>query len=187
MKTSRPRHNADLFGGKVKRRATYLERLLVKHDKDSFPGRLERLKHMREILPRGIGLVGNIETIYLLREAELAFMNGAFIATIMLSQAFVEHWLQPRLESRGFGKKAKGGLKAIVQCCRACSLLDEFLLRRIDHLRQARNPLSHLKPYDHPFTLSQRLFLEHRPPEDILQQEAKNALSVAYSVLTLRL
>ncbi|MCG3118072.1 MAG: hypothetical protein ALAOOOJD_00206 [bacterium] len=132
-------------------------------------------------------MVAGIETIAVFHEARLTFISGAFAATIMLSQAFIEHWLQALLGNNGFENAAKRGLKSIIKCCRDNHLLNDYLLGKIDHLRQTRNPFSHLKPTAHPFTLSQRLFLEKKQPNEILEKEAKDALGLMYTISGVRL
>lgn len=117
----------------------------------------------------------------------MAFINGAFIATIMLAQAFIERRLQDYMEARGLAKQARRGLKAIVQYFRQNHLLNELLLDKIDRLRQTRNPFSHLKPIDHPYTMAQRIFLEMKQPEEILETEAKEAIALMYTIFMAKL
>lgn len=182
-----PSKEKDLFGEPIKKRTGRLEKSLSKYDHDTFEERLDRLKYINSVEPQSAGMMASLETVLVFQEATLAFVNGAFVATIMLGQAFVEHWLQAYLERKGFNKEAAQGLSTIVRCCRDNHLLSEYLLDKIDHLRQVRNPLTHLKPYDHPFTMSQRLYMERQPPDEILEREAREAISVMYTVFTAHL
>lgn len=177
----------DLFGSVEKKRPGRIENLLAKFDRNTFDERIKRLKYLESIAPKGYGMVAGIETIAVFHEARLTFISGAFAATIMLSQAFIEHWLQALLGNNGFENAAKRGLKSIIKCCRDNHLLNDYLLGKIDHLRQTRNPFSHLKPTAHPFTLSQRLFLEKKQPNEILEKEAKDALGLMYTISGVRL
>ena len=172
----------DLFGNPLKKRKTRLETQLSKYDRDTYNARLQRLKYVEDIGPKNYSMAGSFEAIYLFHEAGLAFINGAFVATIMLTQAFIERRLQDTMEARGLGKEARRGLAFILSYFRKNNLLDTFLLDKIDHLRKARNPFSHLKPFDHPYAISQRMFLQSQQPEEILEVDAKNALSLMYKL-----
>jgi hypothetical protein len=127
-------------------------------------------------------MAGSFESIFLFQEAGLAFINGAFISSVMLAQAFIERRLQDYMEAKGLGKEAKRGLDFIIKYFRKRKILDEFLLGKIDLLRQRRNPFSHLKPYDHPYTMGQRIFLEKKQPDKILLSDAKEAISLMYNI-----
>jgi hypothetical protein len=79
----------DMFGHPVKRRTDRHEKLLAKIDKESFARRVERLKFV-ESITGDLGMMGSLETVFIFREAGWAYINGAFISTILLSQAFIE-------------------------------------------------------------------------------------------------
>jgi hypothetical protein len=177
----------DLFGHVIKQRTSRLENLLTRIDRESYQSRLERLKYTEDIRPKGHGMVGSIETIFIFHEAGWAYLNGAFISTILLSQAFVERRLQDYMSSKGLEAEAKKGAQAIINYCRKHHLVNEFLLKKFDRLRQVRNPLVHLKAIDHPLTLGRRIFWEQKQPADILESDAKEALSLMYTILTTRI
>lgn len=177
----------DLFGNPIKKRRTRLEIQLSKHDRETFEDRLERLKYLDSVIPKNYWMAGSFESIFLFQEAGVAFINGAFISSIILAQAFVERRLQDYMEARGLSKEARRGLDFIIKYFRKNRILDEFLLRKIDVLRQKRNPFSHLKPYDHPYTLSQRIFLERKQPDQILLSDAKEAVSLMYKISLIQL
>lgn len=185
--TAVPSNERDLFGEPIKRRRGRWESYLSRYDRDTFAERLERLKYLDSVVPQAAGMMAGLETVLVFQEATLAFVNGAFVATIMLAQAFVEHWLQAYLEREGFSKEADQGLSAIASCCRDSHLLSEYLLDKVDHLRQVRNPFTHLKPYHSPFTMSHRLLVERVPPDEILEREAREAIGVMYTVFAARL
>jgi hypothetical protein len=177
----------DLFGHVIKRRTSRLESLLTRIDRESYQIRLERLKYIESIKPKGLGMAGSIEAIFIFQEAGWAYLNGAFISTILLSQAFVERRLQDYMSSKGLEAEGKKGAQTIINYCRKHHLVNEFLLKKFDRLRQVRNPLVHLKAIDHPFTLGRRSFGEQKQPTDILERDAKEALSLMYTILTTRL
>ena len=105
----------DLFGNNIlKKTKTRLESSLEKYDSNSFNDRLERLKFLNKVFPKGYGIMGDQETVYVFSEVKMAFINGEFISTILLAQAFIERNLQGYYESIGLEKIAQKGLKSII-------------------------------------------------------------------------
>jgi hypothetical protein len=179
----------DLFGNKVKKkRKTRLENSLKKYDSSSFEDRLQRLTFLNNIFPKGYGIIGDQETVYVFSEAKMAFINGEFISSILLAQAFIERKLQIHYKSFGLEKVAKRGLKSIIDYARKNNLLNSYLIDKIDSLRKKRNPFLHIKPYDYEFNLSQRIFNDlknsktFRQPIEILEADAKDAISLMYTI-----
>ncbi len=187
----------NLFGENIKKRKTRLESALLKHDKESFEERLDRLKYLQTIFPNIDFMAGRPETILIFEEAKMTFINGEFISTVMLAQAFIEHVLQEILTVSGLYKESKHGLKSMIDSCRSKELLNDFFLQKIEKLRKIRNPFSHLKDFEHDHNLSQRMFSQVREQiekekkgaqfkeEDIhetLEQDAKDALSIMYTI-----
>ena len=118
----------------------------------------------------------------------MAFINGEFISTILLSQAFIERKLQLHYQSLGLDIIAKRGLKAIVTHAKKNNILHEYLIERIDVLRKRRNPFSHVKTTDHEFNLTQRMMNDlksdkrYRQPYEIMADDAKEAISLMYTI-----
>jgi hypothetical protein len=82
----------DLFGHPIKKKKTRLERSLEIYDKETFLDRLERHRWLENTLPRGYSFIMPVETFFVKDEVVRSFANGEFVATILLSQAFIEHW-----------------------------------------------------------------------------------------------
>ncbi|MBL8092305.1 MAG: hypothetical protein JNJ43_18370 [Anaerolineales bacterium] len=176
----------DMFGHPVRKRVDKYERMLAKSDKETFASRVERLKFVDGIIGN-IGMLGSMETVFIFREAGWAYINGAFISTIMLSQAFIERRLHDLMFEKGFESEAKHGAQSIIKFCRKNQLVSDFLLDKFDRLRQIRNPFVHVKSSDHPFSLDQRMFTEKIQPNDLIENDAKEALSLMYTLLLTRL
>jgi hypothetical protein len=183
MAKAKKKIEKDMFGYPVKKHKSRLETKLSRIDRDTFHERLERLEFLDDLSPKNLGMAGSIEAVFIFREAGWAYLNGAFISTILLSQAFIERRLQEFMMAKGLDNEARRGTEAIIKYCRKHHLMNEYLLDKFDHLRKARNPLTHLKPYDHPFTLAQRINQERKPPGEILKREAKEALMLMYAIL----
>ena len=179
----------NLFGESIKkkRRKSRLESSLEKYDKETFKERLERLKFLNKVSPKDFGILADPETVYVFSEAKMAFINGEFISTILLSQAFIERKLQLHYLSLGLENVANRGLKGIVTHAKKNNILHEYLIERIDILRKRRNPFSHVKPIGHEFNLAQRMVdlksnKTYRQLEEIMINDAKEAISLMYTI-----
>lgn len=177
----------DLFGKPVEKKKDRLEIQLAKYDRESFDDRLARLRYVEKIAPRNYSMLCSFEFAALLHEAQSAFINGEYIATIMLAQAFIEHRLQGYLESKEVSQKITKNLNAILKYLQDNGLLNELLITKIDQLRLKRNPFSHLKSIDYPYTIGRRIGEELRPPGEFLEDDAKEALGLMYTIFELNL
>ena len=177
----------DLFGYTKKTRRPRLEAALLKRDRETLNARLERLRHIQTIFPRGYSFLSVVETAYIFDEAKMAYINGQFVAAILLAQAHIEHCLQGYVASRGEDRLAKRGLAQITKFLRSKGLLHDFLLDRIDRLRKLRNPFSHLQDWDCPDTLSKRASAHNHDFEATLRHDAEFALALMYEVAVSRI
>ena len=177
----------DLFGYTKKTRKPRLEAAILKHDRITLEARLERLRHLQNIFPRGYSFLSSIETAYVFDEAKMSYINGQFVATILLAQAHIEHHLQGYVASRGENQLAKSGLAKITKFLRAKTLLHPFLLDRIDRLRRLRNPFSHLQDYDYPDSLTKRAVDHNYDFTATLKSDAEFALALMYEVAVTRM
>lgn len=133
------------------------------------------------MLPKG-GMLMPSDSAIVFTEARSTFVDGYFIAATVLAAAFAEHWMSGVLSSKGFEKEAARGLSSCIRCARRNGLWAEFILDRLEHLRQIRNPFIHLKEFAHPYNLSQRSWGAGRAPGDVVEEDAKFALE---TILTL--
>lgn len=180
----------DLFGHKVvsKKKKTRLESSLIKYDKDTFDTRLSRLKYLNKIFPKDYSIAGDIQTVFVFSEAKMTFINGEFISTILLAQAFIEKKLQGHYIELGLSNIASRGLKTIIKHARNNNILHNYLLNKIDELRKKRNPFTHLKPFDNEYNLDKRFMKEiknsgkYMELADLMEEDAKEALSLMYTI-----
>lgn len=180
LRTSRV--EKDLFGHPIRRRKPRLQSVLERLDRATLQPRLERAQRVQRMFPKGYSFLMSIETAYVFEEAKMAFINGQFVSTILLAVAFTEHWLGSFLGSRGFEKEARSGLKGIVACLRRHGLVQEFILGKVDRLREIRNPFVHFKPTEHPHRITRRVWAQRRDPNEILRRDAEEGLSLMYQV-----
>ena len=159
---------------------------LTRYDKRSMPDRVQRLKFLKKVFPKGYSFGSDLETAYIFDEVKMAYINGEFISTILLSQAFIERRLQMHYISLGLDNIANKGLKAIIDHAKKNETIHDFLLPKIDELRQKRNPFVHLKDYDHKYNISQRIYNSKdnvlRQPMELIAEDASEALRLMYAI-----
>lgn len=159
---------------------------LTRYDKRSMSERVQRLKFLKKIFPKGFFFGSDLETAYIFNEVKMAFINGEFISTILLSQAFIERRLQMHYISLGLDNIANKGLKTILDHAKKNSTIHHFLLPKIDELRLKRNPFVHLKDHGHKFNISQRIYNAKdkvlRQPMELISEDATEALRLMYAI-----
>ncbi len=174
----------DLLGRKITKDRPRLAPSLAKYDKDSFNDRLQRLRWLYKVFPSGYSYMMPPETAYIFGEIKNVFVDGAFVATILLSSAFIEHWLSSVARSKGFEREAARGLSSVIKCLRREGLVNDYLLDKADALRKLRNPFVHLQAFEAPDRITQRAIHEKKNPIGILEDKAKEAVSLMYTIST---
>lgn len=174
----------DLLGQPIKRRRPKYEAAIEKDDRAELPFRAERVRWLEKVVPRNRRYGMPHETYMLFREAKSSFVYAHFVATIILSAAFLEHWLSASLIRLGYRKETQAGLAAMIRCAQENKLLPEVLIAKIDRLRQIRNPFVHLKDFDHHHNIVQRSLGQRRDPFAVVYEDAKEALIIMYAVAT---
>src|SRR5690606_27312708 len=94
----------------------------------------------------------------------------------------IEHRLQIYLDSIGEEAAARGGMGAMLKRLLAIRPQHSYILNKVDQLRVFRNPFSHLKPFDHPHTISQVSLTKRMHPNEVLFRNARDSLAVMYTV-----
>ncbi|MBC9072398.1 hypothetical protein IAI53_10530 [Thauera sp. CAU 1555] len=142
--------------------------------------RAERIRWVSQHQVEFNGMIsGSVELISLLNEARECFVEGHYIASMVLATAVIEHLLSEELVSAG---KAKYGIpfdKAI-QVAKDEGLFPAEMLAHADTLRVIRNPFAHRKPDGHPHTLGNRYLSQKRHPNLVVQKDAQTALIAMY-------
>lgn len=120
-----------------------------------------------------------LEPLSLLEEARVCFVNGNFIAALLVATSYIEQVLVSELEAQSIGGSRETLQKAI-ETARLANLFTPELLNGADQLRLIRNPLVHRKPYGHVHSLSTRFRAQDVHPNTILEADAKLALELMY-------
>ena len=178
----------DLFGEEISREEDPLEQYLAAYDEDTFRDRLSRLKYLQTVIPEDYSFMMGTSSFYVFEEARRAFINGEFVGTVLLAQSSIEHCLQARLEAKGYPfDRSHRGLAYIVRCLRRDQLRHPFLIKKVDALRKLRNPFVHLRSFDDPDDLGRRSVDAQMAPDNLILNDAKEALSLMYQIAITRL
>jgi hypothetical protein len=123
-----------------------------------------------------------MDTMQVFAEAKQCFVDGHYVATLLLALAFIEHVLMDALTARQLD--GKGGTFAVaIKRARVHKLFPDKLLSRVDALREIRNPFAHRRPPYHKHRFDNRFKDRGEHPDAILEEDAKEALNVMYAFL----
>jgi hypothetical protein len=182
----------DLFGRTKTKRKNRLQSAIEKYHRDTAASKVERLRWLNTVFPRGAAMFIGLESWIVFNEAKMTFLDGHFVGTMLLACSIVESVFADTLRRKGFEKESKNGLKKIIKCLRAHGLVDNLLLDKAEALRRKRNPFVHfqlgtLEPGapPNPDSMLMRVLAPGTPnPFDLIDQDARDALSLMYQVLT---
>lgn len=133
------------------------------------------------------GLIsGPVDTMTVLGEARDCFVEGHYVAALLLGVAFIEHTLMDELKDRHLDSKVRNFADAI-RHARENTLFPNDLLSRVDALRKIRNPFAHRAAPDHQHSFGIRFKARGVHPYIILEADAKEALEVMYAFFRLTL
>jgi hypothetical protein len=151
---------------------------IEKHDAARRDGRADRIVWLsgHEFSPGAV--MGRVDTMSLMQEAREAFVDGHYIATLVLAMGFIEHTLVEHVVD--LGHQQPRTMQQLLQVCSEHSLFPTDWIERTDKLRLYRNPFAHLKQEDHEDTLFTRYRMQGVPPAVVLEADAKEALALLY-------
>lgn len=136
--------------------------VLERSDADRRTGRADRIRWASHY-DINDAIMGPVEELALLREARECFVEGHYIATLMLATALIEHVISEELVSANAANYGIAFDRAI-KLAREKQLFPTELLDIADRLRLLRNPFAHRKPDNHEHTLGNRYMAQQRHP-----------------------
>ncbi len=172
--------------GEPDEQSDWVEAWLRGSDEQSFDERCRRLRRTIAVYPdHDLFMPGSSQDVF--AEARTTFVNGDFASTLLVAQAFIEHRLQHWVAARGEHKLAKKGPSANLEYCRTEVVLNEIVIDGLDELRRVRNPFAHLRPFDDPDSLFQRVLNRMEEPDAVMEDDAFRAFTLMLTVATTRL
>lgn len=169
----------ELFKKIIKKKVpTIHERYISKKDRLLFHEKVKRLKYLHKINPEGIILAGDYEFVMTYRETQLCFIDGHFLATILLSQAFIEKIIHSYYIKLGHEDIARKGLSNILKHAKKHKLINELLIKKVDRIRLKRNPITHIKSGENQHGTIQRALKSKLNPILQLENDATDCIDV---------
>lgn len=148
---------------------------LERVDADDLDVRVGRIEWMAAHVVDVGSIAGPADTLFLLEEARVCFIDGHFIAAFLLGCAFIDHVIDDELRDCGFSK-----YESDVKKCRDEKLFDESLLDEIQALRKLRRGYVHRLTDGHPNRLHNRIRESKAHPKRIMEEDGRRAIVCMY-------
>lgn len=142
--------------------------------------RADRLEWLSLYIASAPLVMGRTETLRLLEEAKNTFIDGHFVAALMLAMAFIEHSIVEELQLLGHIKRSPAFSEA-VRLAEDKKVFPPDWLVRAKTLSLRRNPFAHLKESGYSHSLGTRIMEEKRHPDAIMEADAKDAIDLMYN------
>ncbi|MBC2758528.1 hypothetical protein [Thiobacillus sp.] len=164
--------------GKASESTDMLLQALAESDEHRRLGRAERILWVSALCPQIGAVFGPLDTMSILNEARECFIEGHYIATVLLAMAFVEHTVMDELADSGLGRPGKFSLA--LDAAAKKQLFPDELLSRTRNLSLIRNAFTHRKRSDNPDNFGYRFQRRGVHPAKILEEDAKQFLALMY-------
>jgi len=163
---------------------------LLKHvllgDKQTLTHRLRNYKSICKEFgpPTDMLLVGGIPAMFAIHELKTSYINGCYMATILLAQSFIEHSLGGSFLMSGDDAIVKKGFATLIKEGLSVGQIDEKLAKKLHDLRKMRNPYTHPNPGVTPRSYMGRMKeKETYKPEILAKQDANLAIQIVVDFL----
>jgi HEPN domain-containing protein len=168
-----------------------LAKMLLADLHDDFAGKVARFHQLAD-LSTALGSNGTLipggETAFRAWiEARSSFVQGNYVATVMLCQGLAEHVLAAdlALALNGDELPKRVSFRETLQRCLSQGSITKLLADDLERLMSLRNPLSHYRGLDDASNLSRRAIDSRTPAVEHLIDDATFAISVAVRLLAL--
>lgn len=157
---------------------------------DDLPGRVARFQQINDLCAnlgiRGTMIPGEVAYSAWI-EARTSFINGNFVATVMLCQGLAEQMLATHLtlSLKASALPKKISFHDTLDRCVNQAVISPSLAGQLKKLMGLRNPLSHYRSVDDPESLSRRALESRAPAHVTLLGDAIFAIRVAIDLLAL--
>ncbi len=166
---------------------TSLVEYLTQDDEKSKPHRARRLAFLLSIWPWSgeRNFVISQMAWYYFDEARLAYLNGLFVSTIIMSQLCAEELLRNLYRMSEVDDKIarRGSFRDLINGAAEHGWIDSQLAAMLHRLRLRRNPYAHVKfPTDRKGLIA-RAVESDKLPNEVIEEDAKEALRVLFQLL----
>ena len=141
--------------------------------------RARRLRDLLDILPvpeEGLSFLGGEESLICFGEVRRCYLDGSYMATVLLSLLFVERELAVELYKAGWGDAKSARLGALLERAYEGGVLSEFEWQTYRDLAQLRNSHAHFHAPGSPTSLIVRVVEESALATEVLEKDARRAI-----------
>ena len=170
-------------------------RLLLVDASSDFDLRVERLRYLLGIdgdfEGDGFLLTGGYPAYAAYSEARSSFVNGNFVATVLLSQALLEHFLggevclRDMFEADAGAKPRRRRLRQLIDHAITEGVIRASDREPIERVIALRNPLAHHRGPTDPEELTMRAIQTKLHPEKLLYEDARLAITTVVRLVRL--
>ena len=168
-----------------------LVRLLLADLHDDLPGKIARFRQLTDLSgvlgSHGTMIAGGETSYAAWTEARTSFVQGNYVATVLLCQSLAEHLLAAQV-TLGISEKSLSSritFRETLQICLDNKVITQRDADDLERLMERRNPLSHFRNIDDPSNLSRRVLNTMVSVETHLLNDASFAIGMAIRLLAL--
>ena len=149
---------------------------------DDTKGRATRVRRLRDLLDTmpvpsdGLSFLGGATSQICFDEVRRCYMDGSYMAVVLLSLAYVERELAAVLYGAGWEAAKKAPLRAVLKKAHKDGVLSELEWRTYQELSYLRNSHAHFRRPGSSESVVARMVEENSFPKEVLAKDAKRAL-----------
>jgi hypothetical protein len=116
-------------------------------------------------------------------ELRRTFIDGCYLATILVGQSFLENLLAGQLAFARQKSVGRPHLAAVLEAVRDRGWLTPDEFATLDSLRKMRNPYAHYRHFNDPESLISRATTTETAPETLLEHDARALIEALYHLV----
>ena len=148
--------------------------------------RAERLRDLVDILPpppQGLSFMGGEKSSICFDEVWRCYLDGSYLAVVLLCLAYVERELAAGLYTAGWDDAKNARLGALLEKAHKDGVLSEFEWRTYRELACLRNSHAHFRAPGSPTSLMARTVEEEAQSSEVLAKDARRAVQAMAGIV----
>ena len=162
---------------------------LEEDDAKSREIRAERLRYLLDIIPippEGISFLGGEQSEICFDEVRRCYLDGSYMAVVLLSLAYVERTLAAELYARGWSTASTAPLNVLLERAYEEGVLSKSDWQICRRLAELRNSHAHFQGFGNPKEkqpMMDRMVQENATATEILAKDAKFAVALMAKIV----
>ena len=155
-------------------------------DKKGRTARARRLRELLAVLPapeEGVSHVGGEESVICFNEVRRCYVDGSYLATVLLCLAYVERELAAGLYAEGWEDAKSAQLGRVLKKAHEDGMLSGVEWQTYREVAKLRNSHAHFRPPGSPESLIARVVHENALPMEVLAKDARCAIQAMARVV----